>query len=41
MGAVGKQVLATRSLSTPLLDDVSLPFVLDHDFFFTRETPSS
>ena len=39
-GAAGKGVVATGSLSTPLLDDVSLPFLPSYTFLFTRETPS-
>jgi hypothetical protein len=39
MGAGGEEVVATGSLSTPLLDDVSLPFL--PSFLFTQETPIS
>jgi hypothetical protein len=41
MGAAGKGVVAAGSLSTPLLDDVCLPFLPSFTFLFIRETPSS
>jgi hypothetical protein len=32
-GAAGKEVIATRSLLTPLLDDVSFPCLPEHTLF--------
>ena len=40
-GAAGKEVIATGSLLTPLLDDVSFPCLPDHTFLFTRKMPTS
>jgi hypothetical protein len=35
-GATGKEVIATGSLLTPLLDDVSFPCLPDHTFFYSK-----
>jgi hypothetical protein len=35
--AAGKEVVSTGSLSTPLLDDVSLPFLPDHAFLLLEK----
>jgi hypothetical protein len=36
-GVVGKEVIATGSLLTPLLDDVSFPCLPDHASLFTKK----
>jgi hypothetical protein len=40
-GVAAKEVIATGSLLTPLLDDVSFPCLPNHTFLFTRKIPSS
>ena len=40
-GAAGKEVIATGSLLTPLLDDVSFPCLSDHTFMFAQEMSTS